>query len=181
MSIRPSISTAAAGLFALAFAAAATGEAQAQANVLKECGSQYQAAKAANQLNGQSWQEYLKACRTRVAEPAAPAAAAPAAAPMTMPAPPPAASAPAPAPMAPMTMPAQAPAPSAAPAAPAAPSTAAAPAKPATSGQAAARERQKQCGVEWKAKKAEIRKTDPKASWPKFWSECNKRLKGEGQ
>src|SRR5208282_5007547 len=79
MSIRLAISTAAAGVFALGLAVAVPGEALAQANVLKECGSQYQAAKAANQLNGQSWQEYLKACRARIAEPtAAPAAATPA-------------------------------------------------------------------------------------------------------
>ena len=71
MSIRLAISTAAAGVFALGLAVAIPGEALAQANVLKECGSQYQAAKAANQLNGQSWQEYLKACRARIAEPAA--------------------------------------------------------------------------------------------------------------
>ncbi|MFY9831106.1 MAG: hypothetical protein WAK66_00075, partial [Methylocystis sp.] len=79
MSIRLAISTAAAGVFALGLAVAIPGEALAQANILKECGSEYQAAKAANQLNGQSWQEYLKACRARIAEPAAaPAAPAPA-------------------------------------------------------------------------------------------------------
>ena len=65
MSIRLAISTAAAGVFALGLAVAIPGEALAQANILKECGSEYQAAKAANQLNGQSWQEYLKACRAR--------------------------------------------------------------------------------------------------------------------
>lgn len=41
----------------------------AQANILRECGSKYQAAKAANELAGQNWQEYLKACRARLAEP----------------------------------------------------------------------------------------------------------------
>ncbi len=75
MSIRLAISTAAAGVFALGLAVAIPGEALAQANILKECGSQYQAAKAANQLNGQSWQEYLKACRARISEPAAAPAA----------------------------------------------------------------------------------------------------------
>ncbi len=171
MSIRLAMSTAVAGLFAFGLTVAVSGEAQAQANVLKECGSQYQAAKAANQLNGQSWQEYLKACRARVTEAPAPAAAAPA----------PAAAAPAPAPTpAPAPAPVATPAPSAAPVAPPAPA-ATAPAKPVTTGQAAARERQKQCGAEWKSKKVEIRKTDPKATWPKFWSECNKRLKGEAQ
>ena len=89
MSICLAISTAAAGVFALGLAVAIPGEALAQANILKECGSEYQAAKAANQLNGQSWQEYLKACRARIAEPAA-APAAPAPAPTPAPAPAPA-------------------------------------------------------------------------------------------
>jgi len=151
MSIRLAISTAAAGVFALGLAVAVPGEALAQANVLKECGSQYQAAKAANQLNGQSWQEYLKACRARIAEPtAAPAAPAPAPAPMTA-------------------------APTAAPTKPAAA------AKPITDGQAAMRAREKQCGGEWKAQKAELHKTNPAMKWPQFWSECNKRLKGQAQ
>ncbi|WP_245257153.1 hypothetical protein [Methylocystis rosea] len=47
---------------------ACTSEAAAQANVLKECGSQYQSAKTANELAGQSWQDFLKACRARLAE-----------------------------------------------------------------------------------------------------------------
>jgi hypothetical protein len=44
-----------------------------------------------------------------------------------------------------------------------------------TAGQLAARERQKQCGVEWKAAKA-AGKTKG-TTWPKFWSACNTRLK----
>ncbi|PWB93779.1 hypothetical protein C5689_10885, partial [Methylosinus sporium] len=66
MSIRL-VSYAAAGALALGLAVAA-GEAKAQANVLKECGAQYQAVKAANELKGQSWQDFLKACRARLAE-----------------------------------------------------------------------------------------------------------------
>ena len=173
MSIRLAISTAAAGVFALGLAVAVPGEALAQANILKECGSQYQAAKAANQLNGQSWQEYLKACRARIAEPAAaPAAPAPAPAPAPTPAP---AQAPAPAPA---PVPAPAPMTAAPTPAPTKPATAA---KPASEGQAAMRSREKQCGAEWKAQKAELRKTHPTMKWPQFWSECNKRLKGEAQ
>lgn len=39
-----------------------------------------------------------------------------------------------------------------------------------------ARERQKQCGADWKeARKAG--KVDKHMTWPKFYSECNKRLK----
>ena len=48
----------------------------AQANILRECGSKYQAAKAANELAGQNWQEYLKACRARLAETSKPQEAA---------------------------------------------------------------------------------------------------------
>jgi Ni/Co efflux regulator RcnB len=44
-----------------------------------------------------------------------------------------------------------------------------------TAGQLAARERQKQCGVEWKEAKA-AGKTKG-TTWPKFWSACNTRLK----
>jgi hypothetical protein len=173
MSIRLAISTAAAGVFALGLAVAIPGEALAQANVLKECGSQYQAAKAANELNGQSWQDYLKACRAHIAEPAAAptsAPAAPAPTPAPAPAPAPMTAAPAPAPM------------TAAPAKPvAAPTAAPASTKPITEGQAAGRTREKQCGAEWKAQKAELRKTNPNAKWPQFWSACNKRLKGQAQ
>jgi hypothetical protein len=46
-----------------------------------------------------------------------------------------------------------------------------------TAGQLAARERQKKCGAEWKAAKA-AGKVDKGMTWPKYWSACNKRLKG---
>jgi len=46
----------------------------------------------------------------------------------------------------------------------------------ASAGQLAVRERQKQCAAEWKEKKT-ASKTEKGASWPKFWSDCNKRLK----
>ena len=47
-----------------------------------------------------------------------------------------------------------------------------------TAGQKAARERQKQCGTEWReAKKAG--KVEKSMTWPKFWSACNTRLKGK--
>ena len=45
-----------------------------------------------------------------------------------------------------------------------------------TAGQLAARERQKRCGVEWKEAKSKGATGDLK--WPKFWSQCNARLKG---
>jgi len=45
-----------------------------------------------------------------------------------------------------------------------------------STGQIAARERQKKCAAEWKEAKA-ASKIEKGASWPKFWSDCNKRLK----
>jgi hypothetical protein len=62
----------------------------------------------------------------------------------------------------------------------AAPALAQAEAKPKkqpTAGQLAARERMTKCSAEWKDAKA--KGSLPKdAKWPKFWSECNTRLKG---
>jgi hypothetical protein len=47
-----------------------------------------------------------------------------------------------------------------------------------TAGQKSARERQRQCGQEWReAKKAG--KIEKGATWPKYWSACNTRLKGK--
>ena len=182
MVVRLSVSYATAGLVAMGLGVAFPGEAFAQANVLKECGSQYQAAKAANELAGQSWQDFLKACRTKLQEqgaaPAAetkpaeakpaetkPAEAKPAEKPVeTKPAeaapPPPAAEAPKP-----LTPPAAETAPAAKP----------------KSAQVALRERQKACAAEWKAKKKELMAADKKITWPKFWSACNKRLKDAGE
>ncbi len=41
---------------------------------------------------------------------------------------------------------------------------------------AAARARQKQCGTEWKEARA-AGKVEKYMTWPKYYSECNKRLK----
>lgn len=54
---------------------------------------------------------------------------------------------------------------------------AAEPKKETTPAQAAARERMAKCSAEWKEAKAGG-KLDKDARWPKFWSECNTRLKG---
>lgn len=49
-----------------------------------------------------------------------------------------------------------------------------------TAGQKSARERQRQCGQEWReAKKAG--KIEKGQTWPKYWSACNTRLKGKGK
>jgi hypothetical protein len=68
-----------------------------------------------------------------------------------------------------------APAPSATTTAPSAATTK----KPPSGGLAAARERQKKCGAEWKQAKA-AGKVEKGMTWPKFWSACNKRLKTAG-
>lgn len=171
MVIRHVVSRAAVGLVAMGLGMAVSGEAFAQANVLKECGSRYQAKKAANELAGQSWQDFLKDCRASLAEPAA--APAEAAKPAAEPAKPAEAAAPAPAPAAEAPKPAEA-----KPAEPAKPVEAA---KPAADTKAATQSRQKKCAAEWKQKKAELLKADKKITWPKYWSECNKRLKAAGE
>ncbi len=48
--------------------------------------------------------------------------------------------------------------------------------KESSAGQLAARERHKKCAAEWKEAKT-AGKTEKGATWPKFWSDCNKRLK----
>jgi hypothetical protein len=75
-----------AGAFGLA-ASAANAE-----SVMKECGADWKAAKAAGTTNGQTWNEFLKTCEAQKKGAAAPAAAAPAAAatPAAAPAPAPA-------------------------------------------------------------------------------------------
>ena len=55
--------------------------------------------------------------------------------------------------------------------------TEAKPKKEPTAAQLAARERMSKCSVEWKEAKAGG-KLAKDAKWPKFWSECNTRLKG---
>jgi hypothetical protein len=49
---------------------------------------------------------------------------------------------------------------------------------PATEGRAAALERQRKCGAEWKAAKA-AGKVEKGMTWPKYWSACNTRLKAQ--
>lgn len=56
---------------------------------------------------------------------------------------------------------------------------AAKPKKKPSPGQIAMRDRQKKCAAEWKAAKA-AGKIEKGMKWPKFWSACNKRLKGAG-
>ena len=51
--------------------------------------------------------------------------------------------------------------------------------KPPTAGQLAARERLKKCAAGWKDAKA-AGKIEKGMKWPKYWSACNKCLKGAG-
>lgn len=50
-------------------------------------------------------------------------------------------------------------------------------AKKPSAAQAAVRERMAKCAAEWKEAKAGG-KIENGATWPKYWSVCNKRLKG---
>jgi hypothetical protein len=77
-------------LVTAALGMATTEVARAQ-SVMKQCGEEWKAAKANNTTNGQTWPEFLKSCRARLANaPAAAPAPAPAAAPAAAPAPAPA-------------------------------------------------------------------------------------------
>jgi len=50
--------------------------------------------------------------------------------------------------------------------------------RPPTPGQIAMRERQKKCAAEWHAAK-DANKIPEGMTWPKFWSQCNTRLKAQ--
>jgi len=73
----------------LAAAMGFTADASHAQNIMRQCGDEWKAAKANNATNGQTWQEFLKDCRTRHAAAAPAPATAPAAAPAPI-APPPA-------------------------------------------------------------------------------------------
>jgi hypothetical protein len=139
-------------------------------SVMQQCGQQYQAAKAANTLNGMNWNQFRTDCSARLK--AQPAAAAPAAAAPAVPAANPLKPAPAatavPEPTTATTPAAVAPAP-------------AGTAKAVSPGRAAFIVRERQCGAEWKANKATLKAQTPGITWPKYLSQCNTRLKAGGQ
>lgn len=156
---------------------------------MQQCGQQYQAAKAANTLNGQTWNQYRTECAARIkaGNTAAPGAA-PAPTPASTPAPAPT---PAPASNPLKPTPAATPAPAPSPA-PAPTTTAAAPApttappvttsgKPVSPGRAAFVARERQCGAEWRANKVSLTAQTPGITWQKYLSQCNTRLKAAGQ
>lgn len=137
--------------------------AQAQANAMKVCGDKWQAAKAANTTNNQTWQQFLASCRKDMA--AAPAAAPAAPAPTTAPAP--AARAPA--------APTAKPMPASAAVFPTAVS-------PQYSTLSAGKQRQKTCLDQYNANKAN--NGNGGLNWIQkgggYYSQCNARLKGQG-
>ncbi|MFZ1964585.1 MAG: hypothetical protein WAU78_14165, partial [Roseiarcus sp.] len=61
-------------LLAGAFALTANGAASAE-SVMKQCGDEWKAVKAAGTTNGQTWQDFLKTCKAQKEGAAAPAAA----------------------------------------------------------------------------------------------------------
>jgi hypothetical protein len=138
-----------------AFGLAGTGAANAE-SVMKICGDQWKAAKAAGTTGGKTWPEFLSQCRAGSAAAPAPMAPAPTAAP-------------APAPMAPAPAPSTYVAPR--------PTTPMTPA--ATGGVGGEHSRIKQCGAMWKQAKANG--TTNGLHWPQYWSQCNKQLKAQGQ
>ena len=152
----------------------------AAASVMKECGTKYEAAKTANTLAGMGWNEFYKKCAADAkATPAAVAPAAPAAVAPAKPVAPAAVTAPAkPAVVAPAAPAVVAPKPVApAAAAPAAPM--AAPTALNAPGKAGHDARMKACGAEWDANKVALKAQY--ASWPKYYSACNTRMKTTGK
>ena len=135
--------------------------------VMQQCGQQYQAAKAANTLNGMTWNQFRTDCAAKLKGQAAAPAATPAATQTANPLNPPAAE--------PAGTAAAAPAET--PASPAA----AKPAKAASAGRTAFVARERQCGSEWRANKASLTAQTPGLTWPKFLSQCNARLKAAGK
>jgi hypothetical protein len=137
--------------------------AMAQQKTEKQCRDEWKAA-GGRKSTGKTEKDYVTACHGTAAQPAAapPAAAPPAAAP-AKPAPAPAAAAPA--------------KPAPATAKPTTPKSTSTP-KP-TGGREAEVARERACGKEWKADKA-AGKVAQGMTWPKYWSECDKRKKAAG-
>ena len=171
-------------------------------NSAKACNANYKAAKAGGTLNGMKKKAFMAQCEGGTAAAAPAAAPAPARAPMSAASATSkkscnanykaakaggtlngmkkkafmaqceggtAAAAPAPAPAA--IMPA---------AAPMKTTTPAAAGGTQTAGRTAEHARQKQCGAQWRANKAQLIAATPGLTWPKYWSACNKQLKASG-
>ena len=158
----------AAPALALAFAGfALAGPAHAQANVMKQCGEEYQAAKSANTLGGKNWNDYLKDCRVRHS---GGAAAAPAAQPAAA------------NPLKPTAQPAAKAAATTAPAAPTGPVKFPSKVDPKYSAEKPSKQRMQTCLDQYNANKAGTGAGNGGLKWIQkgggYYSECNKRLKG---
>ena len=131
--------------------------AQAKNKTVKECEAEWKAAEAAKTTGGKKRADFIAACRQE--EAAAPAAAPPAPAPAPKP------MATAPKPMATTPKPMEQP-----------PATGK---KSGSPGREAYLARLHGCSAEWKADKANG--TRPAGmKWPKFWHECDQRMKAKG-
>ncbi len=171
-----------------AFVCAAAATPASALTAIQQCGQQYQAAKAAGTLNGMNWNQFRSDCTARLkAEPAstvilpAPDAAAVPTVSRPLPAnplkPPPAIPAPGVAVTPPVVVPpGAATVPAGTLANPALPKTGAA-----SPGRTAMLTRERQCGAEWRAQKPALVAATPGLTWPKYWSQCNTRLKASGQ
>ena len=138
--------------------------ATAQQKTEKQCREEWKAA-GGKKATGKTEKDYVAGCHvTAGAKPAAPAAAPAAGAKPAAPAAAPAAAAP------------EKPAPAAT-AKPPAPKSTSTP--KATGGREAMIARERACGKDWKADKA-AGKIPQGMTWPKYWSECDKRKKAEG-
>ena len=137
-------------LIAAVAAISAASPAAAADNAMQVCGAKYQAAKTAKSLPaGQTWPQFLAQCRSSLPKTAAPVAVSK-----------------------PITTPAVAQVKPAA-SSPAVHRTNGQP----TANELAARARQKDCGRQWSAAKT-AGKIPAGQSWPQYWSQCNKRMKG---
>ena len=126
-------------------------------NAMQVCGAKYRAAKANKSLPaGQTWTQFLAQCRSTLTPAAAPAASA----------------SPASASASGSSHSTHRPSTTAA-----APAAAAGAPRQQTAGMAAAHDRQRRCGAQWRADKA-AGKIPAGQTWPQYWSQCNTRLKG---
>lgn len=149
----------------------------AQAAVMKECGAEWQTAKAAGQTTGKTWNQFLAECRVRHAAPANAATPATPAAPAAGTAAQPAQPA---NPLQPRVVrPAPQPSPQAAPVAGAAVFPTAV--DPQYASLSAGKQRMKTCSAQYQANKATNGNGGMK--WIEkgggYWSMCNKKLKGQ--
>ena len=148
----------------LGFAGSASAE-----TVMQQCSAKYQAAKLVDPTV--TWSTYLPACRAEMKATPAAATDAPVVKPNVA------------APVTPVAPVAVAP-PVVNPLKPTVTATPVTPpvaTTPVTGGRGAEQSRQKTCGAEWRANKVALKAQTPGITWPKYWHECNMRMKAAGQ